>query len=279
LGPITAATTRLMPRAWARARASRAAVVTSRAWMFRCHGARVVRSSSACRAGAARRADRRCPRRGCRRSGCFRPSRGRLVAPGTAKRSPRGKRLSLAVSKLSGSAEPASLPSSGEVALAASAATDEGHGPHYSGRPQRWANGQRREIEETSPCAGTHTVKTVPPPLPAQAQRTRVTTSLLKSMRFSWAWKGAGPTARLGWVTVVTGSGCQVRPKSDRNASGPRSTRPPSRPPSASAPMARSRSPVHLVARDKEGSVLNDGEGRHVYEFRGDLVRRMTIEE
>jgi hypothetical protein len=43
--------------------------------------------------------------------------------------------------------------------------------------------------------------------------------------------------------------------------------------------MARSRSPVHLVARDKEGSVLNDGEGRHVYEFRGDLVRRMTIEE
>jgi ketosteroid isomerase-like protein len=36
---------------------------------------------------------------------------------------------------------------------------------------------------------------------------------------------------------------------------------------------------VHLVARDKDGKVLNDGEGRHVYEFRGDLVARMTIEE
>jgi ketosteroid isomerase-like protein len=36
---------------------------------------------------------------------------------------------------------------------------------------------------------------------------------------------------------------------------------------------------VHLLARDKEGNVLNDGEGRHVYEFRGDLVQRMTIEE
>jgi len=36
---------------------------------------------------------------------------------------------------------------------------------------------------------------------------------------------------------------------------------------------------VHLVARDKEGNVINDGEGRHVYEFRDGLVRRMTIEE
>jgi hypothetical protein len=36
---------------------------------------------------------------------------------------------------------------------------------------------------------------------------------------------------------------------------------------------------VHLVARDKEGRVLGEGEGRHVYEFRGDLVARMTIEE
>ena len=36
---------------------------------------------------------------------------------------------------------------------------------------------------------------------------------------------------------------------------------------------------VHLVARDKAGRVLNDGEGRHVYEFRGDLIERMTIEE
>ena len=35
---------------------------------------------------------------------------------------------------------------------------------------------------------------------------------------------------------------------------------------------------VQLVARDKEGNVLGDAEGRHVYEFRGDLVRRMTIE-
>jgi ketosteroid isomerase-like protein len=36
---------------------------------------------------------------------------------------------------------------------------------------------------------------------------------------------------------------------------------------------------VRLVARDNEGSVISDSEGRHVYEFRGDLVRRMTIEE
>ena len=36
---------------------------------------------------------------------------------------------------------------------------------------------------------------------------------------------------------------------------------------------------VHLVARDKTGELLSDGEGRHVYEFRGDLVERMTIDE
>ena len=36
---------------------------------------------------------------------------------------------------------------------------------------------------------------------------------------------------------------------------------------------------VHLVARDRAGKVLNDMEGRHVYEFSGDLVRRMTIED
>ncbi len=36
---------------------------------------------------------------------------------------------------------------------------------------------------------------------------------------------------------------------------------------------------VHLVARDKEGKVLSEGTGRHVYEFRGDLVARMTIED
>jgi ketosteroid isomerase-like protein len=34
---------------------------------------------------------------------------------------------------------------------------------------------------------------------------------------------------------------------------------------------------VHLVARDKTGKLLSDGEGLHVYEFRGDLVERMTI--
>jgi ketosteroid isomerase-like protein len=36
---------------------------------------------------------------------------------------------------------------------------------------------------------------------------------------------------------------------------------------------------VHLVARDKDGKLLHDAEGRHVYEFRGDLIARMTIEE
>jgi nuclear transport factor 2 (NTF2) superfamily protein len=36
---------------------------------------------------------------------------------------------------------------------------------------------------------------------------------------------------------------------------------------------------VHVVARDKAGRLLNDGHGRHVYEFRGDLVERMTIEK
>ena len=36
---------------------------------------------------------------------------------------------------------------------------------------------------------------------------------------------------------------------------------------------------VHLVARAKEGKVLSEGKARHVYEFRGDLVARMTIED
>jgi len=36
---------------------------------------------------------------------------------------------------------------------------------------------------------------------------------------------------------------------------------------------------VHLLARDKDGAVLNAGDARHVYEFRGDLVSRMTIEQ
>lgn len=36
---------------------------------------------------------------------------------------------------------------------------------------------------------------------------------------------------------------------------------------------------VHQVVRDASGAVVVDGEVRHVYAFRGDLVRRMTIEE
>jgi ketosteroid isomerase-like protein len=36
---------------------------------------------------------------------------------------------------------------------------------------------------------------------------------------------------------------------------------------------------VRLMARDNKGAVISDSEGRHVYEFRGDLVQRMTIEE
>ncbi|MGQ0717793.1 MAG: hypothetical protein ACT4NP_10870 [Pseudonocardiales bacterium] len=36
---------------------------------------------------------------------------------------------------------------------------------------------------------------------------------------------------------------------------------------------------VHLLVRDKTGSVLVDEERHHVYDFRGDLVQRMTIEE
>ena len=36
---------------------------------------------------------------------------------------------------------------------------------------------------------------------------------------------------------------------------------------------------VHLVARDHDGNVINDSHARHVYELRGDLVQRMTIED
>jgi ketosteroid isomerase-like protein len=36
---------------------------------------------------------------------------------------------------------------------------------------------------------------------------------------------------------------------------------------------------VHLVGRDTEGEVLFDEHGVHVYEFKGDLVQRMTIEK
>jgi hypothetical protein len=36
---------------------------------------------------------------------------------------------------------------------------------------------------------------------------------------------------------------------------------------------------VHLVARDREGKVVSDAHALHVYEFEGDLVQRMTIEQ
>lgn len=36
---------------------------------------------------------------------------------------------------------------------------------------------------------------------------------------------------------------------------------------------------VHLVGRDSEGQVVFDDHALHVYEFRGDLVERMTIEK
>jgi len=36
---------------------------------------------------------------------------------------------------------------------------------------------------------------------------------------------------------------------------------------------------VRLVARDKAGTLVADEEGHHVYEFRGNLVQRMTIED
>jgi hypothetical protein len=36
---------------------------------------------------------------------------------------------------------------------------------------------------------------------------------------------------------------------------------------------------VHLVARDKDGRLLNEADAWHVYEFSGDLVQRMTIEQ
>lgn len=44
-------------------------------------------------------------------------------------------------------------------------------------------------------------------------------------------------------------------------------------------PDGRVEVAVHLVARDKNGEMLDDAQGRHVYEFRGDLVQRMTIED
>jgi ketosteroid isomerase-like protein len=36
---------------------------------------------------------------------------------------------------------------------------------------------------------------------------------------------------------------------------------------------------VHVVGRDKAGTVLFDDEVRHVYAFRGELVKRMTIRD
>jgi nuclear transport factor 2 (NTF2) superfamily protein len=35
---------------------------------------------------------------------------------------------------------------------------------------------------------------------------------------------------------------------------------------------------VRLVVRDSAGNLLSEADGLHVYEFRGDLVQRMTIE-
>jgi hypothetical protein len=82
-----------------------------------------------------------------------------------------------------------------------------------------------------------------------------------------------GPTAGRG----VASSAAQPSATTG-SASGPRSTRPPSRPAVAERPDGTIEVTVHLVARDKAGELLSDGEGRHVYEFRGDLVERMTIE-
>jgi ketosteroid isomerase-like protein len=36
---------------------------------------------------------------------------------------------------------------------------------------------------------------------------------------------------------------------------------------------------VHLVGRDNEGEVIFDEHGLHVYEFKGELVQRMTIDK
>ena len=36
---------------------------------------------------------------------------------------------------------------------------------------------------------------------------------------------------------------------------------------------------VHLVARDSEGELVLDESALHVYEFKGDLVQRMSIEK
>ena len=44
-------------------------------------------------------------------------------------------------------------------------------------------------------------------------------------------------------------------------------------------PDGRVEVAVHLVARDTEGKVLSDANGRHVYDFRGALVARMTIDD
>jgi nuclear transport factor 2 (NTF2) superfamily protein len=44
-------------------------------------------------------------------------------------------------------------------------------------------------------------------------------------------------------------------------------------------PDGRVEVTVHLLARDKSGTVINDSTGRHVYDFRGELIERMTIED
>jgi nuclear transport factor 2 (NTF2) superfamily protein len=44
-------------------------------------------------------------------------------------------------------------------------------------------------------------------------------------------------------------------------------------------PDGRVEVTVRLLARDKAGTVINDSTGRHVYDFRDDLIERMTIED
>jgi ketosteroid isomerase-like protein len=44
-------------------------------------------------------------------------------------------------------------------------------------------------------------------------------------------------------------------------------------------PDGRVEVTVRLLARDKTGKVINDSTGRHVYDFRDDLIERMTIED
>jgi hypothetical protein len=75
-----------------------------------------------------------------------------------------------------------------------------------------------------------------------------------------------------GWRAAVTPSA------TTGNASGPRSTRPPSRSQSTRS-RRRIEVAVYLLVRDKTGNVLVEEEVHHVYDFRGDLLQRMATEE